>query len=294
MLGPRVNAGGRIGAADLGARLLATDDPHEAAALAAAPARAERRAPRDRGRGCARDAEAQAAARGADGALVWAAGAGWHPGVVGIVAARLKETFGRPAVVIGFDGAEGKGSGRSVAGVDLGAAVARLAREGLIARGGGHRMAAGLSLAPRRSSTRDGPARRAPRRRRRRGRDPARSLRLDGVLAPGAATPELADRIAAAGPYGAGSPGAAPRGRRRRIAGAAPRRRRATSPSRSPTAAGGRLDAVAFRAVETPLGAFLAARVGAPLHLAGRLERDDWAGRVRVKLHVEDAAPALG
>ena len=124
-----MNAGGRIGVADLGARLLATDDPHEAAALAARlhALNAERR---EIEAGVRAAAEAQAAARGADGPLVWAAGEGWHPGVVGIVAARLKETFGRPAVVIGFDGGEGKGSGRSVTGVDLGAAVARLAARG--------------------------------------------------------------------------------------------------------------------------------------------------------------------
>jgi single-stranded-DNA-specific exonuclease len=290
VLGPRVNAGGRIGAADLGARLLATDDPHEAAALAARlhALNAERREIEAAVR---RDAEAQAATR-PDGGLVWAAGAGWHPGVVGIVAARLKETFGRPAVVIGFDGAEGKGSGRSVGGVDLGAAVARLAREGLIARGGGHRMAAGLSLAPEQLEpamarlgallAAAGSGGRAP-----------RHLRLDGVLAPAAATPELADRIAAAGPYGAGSP--APR---LAVADARIARPRRIGDGHLALAiadrSGGRLDAVAFRAFESPLGAFLEARAGAPLHLAGRLERDDWAGRVRVKLHVEDAAPALG
>ena len=146
-LGPRVNAGGRIGAADLGARLLATDDPHEAAALAERLDRlnAERRDIEAR---VLAAAEAQVLARGADGPLAWAAGEGWHPGVVGIVAARLKESFGRPAVVIGLNADEGKGSGRSVPGVDLGAAIARLTREGLIERGGGHRMAAGLSLTP--------------------------------------------------------------------------------------------------------------------------------------------------
>ncbi|HET9067966.1 MAG TPA: DHH family phosphoesterase, partial [Amaricoccus sp.] len=147
VLGPRVNAGGRIGAADLGARLLATDDPHEAAALAARldALNGERREIEAAVRAAA---EAQAASRagGTPGALVWAAGEGWHPGVVGIVAARLKETFGRPAVVIGLHGREGKGSARSVAGVDLGAGIARLVREGLIERGGGHRMAAGLTL----------------------------------------------------------------------------------------------------------------------------------------------------
>ncbi|MFN6979200.1 MAG: single-stranded-DNA-specific exonuclease RecJ, partial [Gemmobacter sp.] len=146
VLGPRVNAGGRIGQADLGARLLATEDPAEAAAIAARleALNAERRGIEAAVREAAL---AQAERRGLEGPLVWAAGEGWHPGVIGIVAARLKEATNRPAVVIAFDGEEGKGSARSVEGVDLGAAVARLADEGLILRGGGHRMAAGLTLA---------------------------------------------------------------------------------------------------------------------------------------------------
>ncbi|MGB8812999.1 MAG: single-stranded-DNA-specific exonuclease RecJ, partial [Paracoccaceae bacterium] len=146
LLGPRVNAGGRIGQADLGARLLATNDAHEAAALAERldVLNTERR---DIEAAVRASAMAQAEARGLDGPLVWAAGEGWHPGVVGIVAARLKEAANRPAVVIGLDGDEGKGSARSVAGVDLGAAVQRLAAEGLLIKGGGHKMAAGLTVA---------------------------------------------------------------------------------------------------------------------------------------------------
>ena len=286
-LGPRVNAGGRIGAADLGARLLATDDPFEAAALAERLDRlnGERREIEAR---VLVEAEAQVAARGADGPLVWAAGEGWHPGVVGIVAARLKETFGRPAVVIGFAGGEGKGSGRSVPGVDLGAAVARLTRDGLIARGGGHRMAAGVTLAPaqldaamaRLAELLAGAGA---------GADPPRSLRLDGFVAPGAATVALAEAIAGAGPYGAAAP--APRlvvsGR---LAGARPIGT-AHLVLAITDRAGGRLDAIAFRAAGTPLGAFLAGRAGAGLHVAGRLEHDTFGGRARAKLHVEDAAP---
>ena len=142
LLGPRINAGGRIGLANLGARLLATDDPHEAAALAERldHLNAERR---EIEAAVSAAALAQAEARGTDGPLVWAAGEGWHPGVVGIVAARLKEATNRPAIVIGLDGEIGKGSGRCVAGVDLGAAIQRLAAEGLLLKGGGHRMAAG-------------------------------------------------------------------------------------------------------------------------------------------------------
>ena len=288
VLGPRINAGGRVGAADLGARLLACEDPHEAVALAGRleALNAERRAIEAE---VLEAASAQAAAR-AGGALVWAAGAGWHPGVVGIVAARLKERLGRPAVVIGFDAVEGKGSGRSVAGVDLGAAVARLAREGLIARGGGHRMAAGLTLAP---------AQLEPAMARLEAllaeagvqASGAEALRIDGLIAPAAATPALAEAIAAAGPFGAGAP--APRlvmARARILA-----TRRVGADHLALTLGdegGGRAEAIAFRAFAGPLGPWLEARRGAPAHLAGRLERDEWGGRARAKLHLEDAAPA--
>jgi len=146
LLGPRINAGGRIGQADLGARLLATRDPHEAEALA------ERLNTLNTER---RDIEAQVRAaalaqceeRGSDGPLAWAVGPGWHPGVVGIVASRLKEATHRPAIVIGVEDGIGKGSGRSVSGIDLGAPIQRLAAEGLLIKGGGHKMAAGLTVA---------------------------------------------------------------------------------------------------------------------------------------------------
>lgn len=286
-LGPRVNAGGRIGAADLGARLLATDDPHEAAALAERLDRlnTERR---DIEAAVLAQAEAQVAARGADGPLVWAAAEGWHPGVVGIVAARLKETFNRPALVIGLAGGEGKGSGRSVPGVDLGAAIARLAREGLITRGGGHRMAAGVSLteaqldpAMDRLATLLANAGA--------GGEPPRALRLDGVAVPAAVSVALAESIAAAGPYGAAAP--APRlAVTGRLAGVRPIGTGHLALSLADPAGGGRLDAVAFRVAGTPLGDFLSARTGTAVHLAGRVEQDVFGGRVRVKLHIEDAA----
>ena len=155
MLGPRINAGGRIGQADLGARLLATEDPHEAAALAERlnTLNAERR---DIEATVRDQALTQCEARGSDGPLAWAAGPGWHPGVVGIVAARLKEATHRPAVVIGVEDGIGKGSGRSVSGIDLGAPIQRLAAEGLLIKGGGHKMAAGLTVAePDRSRRQD-------------------------------------------------------------------------------------------------------------------------------------------
>ncbi len=145
VLGPRVNAGGRIGKADLGARLLSCTDPHEAKAMAERldALNTERREIEE---GVRAQALEQAEQRGFDAPLVWAAGDGWHPGVVGIVASRLKERTNRPSIVIGFDGDDGKGSGRSVSGIDLGAAIQKLAAEDQIQKGGGRKMAAGLSL----------------------------------------------------------------------------------------------------------------------------------------------------
>ncbi len=288
VLGPRINAGGRIGAADLGARLLATADPHEAAALAERLQRlnAERR---EIEAGVVAAAMAQAEARDDGAPLVWAAGEGWHPGVIGIVAARLKEAFGRPAVVIGLDGDAGKASGRSVPSVDLGAAVARLAREGLIEKGGGHAMAAGLSLA--REQVAPAMDRLAALIAAQGGVAPESGLRIDGVIAPAAATLDLAERIAAAGPFGAGAPAPRLALARARVE----RARRVGEAHLALTlgdASGGRVEAIAFRAFAGPLGTGLAVVGGAPVHVAGRLELDEWGGRARAKLHVEDAAPA--
>lgn len=289
VLGPRINAGGRIGQADLGARLLATRDPHEAAALAERLDRlnAERREIENAVRA---QALAQAESRDLEGPLVWAADDGWHPGVVGIVAARLKEATNRPAVVIGFEGDAGKGSGRSVPGVDLGAAVARLMAEGLIEKGGGHRMAAGLSL------TRDQLAAAMARlgdmlAAQKVDLGGAADLRLDGVLMPEAVTVEMIEALEQAGPFGAGA--AAPRfalpGLRvdfaRRV-GETHLRLTLKGP------AGGRLEAIAFQAFESPLGALLDAGNGPAVHVAGRLEIDHWGGRQKAKLRLEDAAPA--
>ncbi|PQO22569.1 single-stranded-DNA-specific exonuclease RecJ [Rhodobacteraceae bacterium WD3A24] len=290
VLGPRVNAGGRVGRADLGARLLATRDASEAAALAERleALNAERREIE----AAVRDAAlTQAEARGLDAPLVWAADEGWHPGVVGIVASRLKEATGRPAVVIGLEGAEGKGSGRSVAGVDLGAAVQRLAAEGLLIKGGGHRMAAGLTVA--RDRLDEAMARLGALLARQGAGAEAgpRELRHEGLLMPGAATLELAERIEAAGPFGAGAP--APRyaipdmGIRavRRI-GAGHLRLTADD------GMGGRIEAVAFGAFDGPLGPALEAHSGLRFHLSGRLEINDWGGRRRAQLRLEDAARA--
>jgi single-stranded-DNA-specific exonuclease len=290
LLGPRVNAGGRIGKADLGARLLATRDPHEAKAMAERldMLNTERRDIENNVRAAALE---QAEERSFDAPLVWAAGEGWHPGVVGIVASRLKDAAHRPAIVIGFDGDVGKGSGRSISGVDLGASIQKLAQEGLIEKGGGHKMAAGLSLSraqlepamARLSKLMDkqgagsaGPA----------------DLRLDGgLLMPGAAQVELIEQIEHAGPFGAGAP--APRFAfpdcEIRFA------KRVGETHLKVTfgdGLGARLEAICFGAMDSPLGPALENHGGKRFHLAGRLEINSWGGRQSPQLRLEDAAPA--
>lgn len=289
LLGPRINAGGRVGQADLGARLLSTDSMTEAEALSRRldDLNAERREIENAVRAAALT---QAEDRGLDAPLVWAAGEGWHPGVVGIVAARLKEATGRPAVVIGLDGDEGKGSGRSVSGIDLGAAVQRLTAEGLLLKGGGHKMAAGLTVARDRLDAamarlsellaKQGAGDLGP-----------RALKLDGTLMPGAATVEMIETLEAAGPYGAGAP--------------APRfafpdcqvlfTRRVGESHLKFTIGdglGAKLEGIAFGAFDSGLGQALEAHGGQRFHIAGRLELNHWRGRVSAQLRLEDAAPA--
>jgi len=288
LLGPRVNAGGRIGRADLGARLLATDDAQEAVSIAARldGLNTERREIELRVREAAL---AQAEARGLDGPLVWAAGEGWHPGVVGIVAARLKEATNRPAMVIGLEGGIGKGSGRSVNGVDLGAAVQLLAAEGLLTRGGGHRMAAGLTvdegqIGAAMARLGDLLARQGA------GRCGAADLRLDGLLMTGAATAQLVDQIEAAGPFGASAP--APRFA---FADQAVTARRVGETHLRLSLSDGMgppLEAIAFGAFDTALGPVLSQPGAQRFHLAGRLEISHWNGRSKVQLRLEDAARA--
>ncbi len=289
LLGPRVNAGGRIGKADLGARLLATIDRHEATALAARldQLNTERREVEAQVRDLAFE---QATERGLDGPLVWAAGEGWHPGVVGIVAARLKEATNRPAVVIGLDGPEGKGSGRSVSGIDLGAAIQRTAAEGLLIKGGGHKMAAGLTVA--RDQLESAMQRLGDLLAKQGAGDigPA-DLRLDGILMPGAATVELIDQIENAGPFGAGAP--APRFAFPDCQILFAKQVGANHLKISfGDGLGARIDAISFGAMDGPLGPMLMGHNGARFHLAGRLEINIWQGRQSVQLRLEDAAPA--
>ena len=289
LLGPRVNAGGRIGKADLGARLLATRDPHEAKAMAERldMLNTERREIENNVRAAALD---QAEERGFDAPLVWAASEGWHAGVVGIVAARLKDAAHRPAIVIGFDGDSGKGSGRSISGVDLGASIQKLAHEGLIEKGGGHKMAAGLSLS--RAQLEPAMARLSELMAKQGAGDAGPSdLRLDGMLMPGAAQIELIEQLEQAGPFGAGAP--APRFAFPDVEIKFAKRVGETHLKISFTdGLGTRIDAICFGAMDTPLGPALENHGGKRFHLAGRLEVNSWGGRQSPQLRLEDAAPA--
>ncbi len=287
-LGPRINAGGRVGRSDLGVRLLTTRDPEEARRIAAELDRLneERRAIEAL---VQEAAEAQCAAR-ANRAVAVVAGSGWHAGVIGIVAGRLKEKFGRPAIVIALDeDGVGKGSGRSIPGVDLGAAVLAAKDSGLLAAGGGHAMAAGLTVAA------DGIEAFADFLEERLSEAVTRSLGgrallLDALLAPRGVTPDLVTALDGGGPYGMGWP--APR-----VAAGPVRVVKADVVGKGHVRAivsgddGASLKAVAFRQAESPLGQAL---LGAPPHrrlwLAGRAKIDDWGAKPAAELHLDDAA----
>ncbi|MFN3943318.1 MAG: single-stranded-DNA-specific exonuclease RecJ [Allosphingosinicella sp.] len=287
-LGPRINAGGRVGKANLGVRLLATEDPDEAAAIAAELDRLneERRAIEA---AVCEAAEAQCKSQ-SERAVALVAGEGWHPGVIGIVAGRLKERLGRPAIVVavGEDGL-GKGSGRSISGVDLGAAVLAAKDSGLLVAGGGHAMAAGLTVAA------DRIGELAAFLDERLAADVARSredraLLVDAVVAPGGVCPSLCDALDAGGPYGAGW--AAPR-----VVAGPVRLVKADTVGNGHLRLivagddGRRVKAIAFRMADGALGqALLACPPHRKLWIAGRVKRDEWGDRVAAELHLEDAA----
>jgi single-stranded-DNA-specific exonuclease len=221
------------------------------------------------------------------------AGDGWHPGVVGIVAGRLKERFGKPAFVAGFEGGMGRGSARSIPGIDVGGIIRAAGEAKAIEYGGGHAMAAGFSLTAAQldgfrafiEKQFSGPL----------VKDGAlaavQDLYLDAVSSPAAANIALAQEIAAAGPYGAGNPEPLLGLGDIRVAfadvvgGAHVKLRLAGGD-------GTMLDAIAFRAAGTPLGEGLLASRGRTIHAVGRLRQDDWNGRIRVQLEIEDASPA--
>jgi single-stranded-DNA-specific exonuclease len=288
-LGPRINAGGRVGEATLGVRLLTTEDAGEAAEIAArlSALNEERRAIEA---AVQEAAEAQLAAQH-NRALHLVAGRGWHPGVIGIVAGRIKDKTGKPTVVIALDddGSTGKGSGRSISGVDLGAAIIAARDAGLLVAGGGHAMAAGLTvdagqleaLSEWLEERLAGPVARA---------SGDQALLLDMSLAPRGLTPELVETLESAGPFGVGWPGpvvavgpahvikaeVVGNGHVRLIAG---------GPD------GGSFKAMAFRAADSELGQqLLHGSSGRKLWLAGRVQLDDWGSQPKAELHLTDAA----
>lgn len=291
--GPRINAGGRVGQADLGVRLLASECAEDSARIAAELDRLnlERRAIES-----AVTAEALAAAEAqGNSPVAVVAGTGWHPGVVGIVAARLKERLHRPALVLalGEDGTA-KGSGRSIPGVDLGAAILAAKAHGLIREGGGHAMACGVTVEAAQlerftawlAETLDGPVAAA---------GSERTLAIDLAVAPRAVTPELATALEACGPYGQAWP--APRvavGPVRLLkcdpVGKAEPKTHLRFVAAGPD--GGRVEGIAFRALEGELGQLLMGAGSNPLNLAGRVTADEWQGRARAQIQLEDAALA--
>jgi single-stranded-DNA-specific exonuclease len=288
VFGPRINAGGRVGRSSLGVDLLIAREA-EAANDFALQLDLHNRERQAIEKNILEEAIALAALQ-ANAPFLLVSGDGWHPGVVGIVAGRLKERFGKPAFVAGFEGGMGRGSARSILGIDIGGIIRAAAEAGVIAYGGGHAMAAGFSL------TGDqlenfrkfveaqfagaGPVLSA-----------ANDLNLDAVASPAGATVALIQEIASGGPYGAGN--AEPllglpdvRVAFADIVGKAHVKLRLQGGD------GTMLDAIAFRAVGTPLGDGLLAARGSRIHAAGRLRQDDWNGRIRVQLEIEDAAPA--
>jgi len=293
MLGPRINAGGRIGRADLGAQLLLCADSTAAAVLAAQLDHLNRERQTIELAAVA-EAEAEAlAALGIEekGAVVVTASPRWHPGVVGLVAARLKERFGRPAFAIALGpGETGTGSGRSIAGVDIGRAVRHAIAEGVLMKGGGHAMAAGVTLKTgalgefraflEQHLGADVEAAR---------RDDA--LLVDGALTARSATAELLATLAAAGPFGAGNPEpviALPAHAIAHVEEVGQAHVRA----RLRAGDGAAINAIAFRAAGQKLGQALLKNRGRVVHVAGTLSVDRWQGNERIQLRMIDVAPA--
>ena len=291
VLGPRVNAGGRVGVADLGARLLSTDDP----ALAATWAQLLDGHNKER-----REIEAQTLAAAIElverqnmesPVLVFAAAEGWHPGVIGIVAARLRERYERPACVVALSDGIGRGSGRSVPGLALGSAVIAARQAGLVINGGGHAMAAGFTVAADKLiELQDFLAARFND-----GLDRAillPELAIDAALSAEAAQGDILAQLDALAPFGSANPEprfAFPMVRAAyvEVVGNGHLRLRFTG-----ALGGAQLNAIAFRVADTPVGKLLAEAKGRAIHLAGHLRRDTWRGGDAVQLVVDDAAVA--
>lgn len=292
MIGPRINAGGRIGDAALGARLLSTDDPLEAERIATELDSLNKQRQIVEAQ-MLEEADAQVAVAAGPlrdpGPLIFASSPDWHPGIVGLIAARLKERWKRPAFAISFDRGEmGTGSGRSIAGVDLGQAVRAALEAGLVTKGGGHAMAAGLTVAAGQLD-----ALRAFLSERLSQSVASASaeavLAVDGLLTAGGATADFVDRVERAGPFGSGNPDPVfvfPAHRIQFADEVGQGHVRLTIAS----ADGSSMKAIAFRAANEPLGKLIFAARGRNLHLAGSLSLDHWQGEPRVQLRLVDAA----
>ncbi|MGC4023972.1 MAG: single-stranded-DNA-specific exonuclease RecJ [Mesorhizobium sp.] len=291
LLGPRINAGGRIGDAALGSRLLATDDPVEAREIAETLDRLnqERQAMEQAMVDAAR-AEADAEMAGGEGpAIVVTASDSWHPGIVGLIAARLKEHTRRPAFAVHFNpNGTGVGSGRSISGFDLGGLVRAAVAEGLLVKGGGHAMAAGITverarLGDLRAFFESQAGERVARIRH------EESLQIDGALSADGVTQQLFDTLEQAGPYGSGH--AAPifvLPRHRLISAREVGNGHVRAELASLT--GKRVQGMAFRAAQSDLGAFLFANQGKSVHVAGTLSANHWNGNRTIQLRMIDAA----
>lgn len=291
LIGPRINAGGRIGDAALGSRLLTLDDP------AAAEAIAERLDELNRERqameaAMLQEAEAEALAEYGNGegaSVIVTARENWHPGIVGLIAARLKEKFRRPAFAIAFDpSGKGTGSGRSINGFDMGRMVRAAVDEGLLVKGGGHAMAAGLTVdRANLGKLRTFFAEKAEKTVM--ALTANEVLKIDGAVGASGATTDFVDQLETAGPYGSGHAQpvfAVPSHRLRDSRMVGQSHVKITLEAQD----GARLDGIAFRAAETPLGNLLLNSRGAQLHVAGCLNTDHWQGARRVQLRVMDAA----
>ena len=291
VLGPRINAGGRVGTSDLGVRLLTTENPAEAAEIASTL---------DTFNTGRRDIEAKVQAeameqveggKGLFGRLIYVCGAGWHPGVVGIVASRLKEKYGKPACVVAIENGIGKASARSLPGFDIGAGIIAARQTGLVSAGGGHPMAAGFTVEEGRCAelanflasrleNEVGEAELVP------------PLHLDGALSIAGATPGLMHKLEELAPYGTSNPEP-----RFWVAGAELVRVDVVKEQHlrcifADKMTGARIKAMAFRSIETDLGRTLLAGTGKRWHIAGRFKCDSWSGQEKVEMLLDDAALA--
>lgn len=289
ILGPRVNAGGRVGESSLGARLLTTNDPEEARGLAL-QLDGWNKERRELEAVCLEEAIEQVERSGMRDGLVYASAENWHAGVIGIVAGRLKDRYNRPACVVARDGGVGKGSGRSISGVDLGAAVLAARQSELLVNGGGHPMAAGFTVAiETEEAFREFLGEHIERQVGPRG--VVRHLHIDAAVQPAGATTELALDLARIAPFGAGNPEprlVLPYARVAKADVVGENHVRCFLTGEG----GGRLKAISFRSLGEPHGDALLKSAGLPLHLAGHIRVDRWQGREEAQLIIEDVAEA--